>query len=63
MRRRLLLIAGALAAIAVAAAAGGWEGFEAYPRTVVPLDLGLLGLALALAAGALAPFLDRRGIS
>jgi energy-coupling factor transport system permease protein len=54
--------AAALAALAIAAGLGGWEGFEAYPRTVAPLDAGVLGLAVALAACALAPFLDRRGI-
>jgi energy-coupling factor transport system permease protein len=52
----------ALAAMAIAAGVGGWEGFEAYPRTVAALDAGLLGLAAALAACALAPFVDRRGI-
>jgi energy-coupling factor transport system permease protein len=54
--------AAALAALTIAAGLGGWEGFEAYPRTVAPLDAGLLGLAAAHAACALAPFLDRRGI-
>jgi len=52
----------ALTTIAVAAAAGGWESFEAYPRTVAPLDGALLVLVVALAACALAPFADRRGI-
>ena len=54
--------AAALAVLAVAAGVGGWEGFEAYPRTVAPLNAELLALAAALAACALAPFLDRRGI-
>ena len=54
--------AAALAALAVAAGVGGWEGFEAYPRTVAALDAGRLALAAAVAACALAPFLDRRGI-
>jgi energy-coupling factor transport system permease protein len=54
--------AAALVAIAAAVAIGGWEGFEAYPRTVAPLDAGVLALAAALAACALAPFADRRGI-
>jgi energy-coupling factor transport system permease protein len=52
----------ALAVLAVAAGLGGWEGFEAYPRTVAPVDAKLVLLAAALAACALAPFLDRRGI-
>jgi energy-coupling factor transport system permease protein len=52
----------ALVAVAVAAAVGGWEGFEAYPRTVAPLDAGLFVLIAALAGCALAPFADRRGI-
>ena len=54
--------AAALAALAVASGVGGWEGFEAYPRTAAPVDAELLALAAALAACALAPFLDRRGI-
>jgi energy-coupling factor transport system permease protein len=52
----------ALAVLAVAAGVGGWEGFEAYPRTSAPVGGELLALAAALAACALAPFLDRRGI-
>jgi energy-coupling factor transport system permease protein len=52
----------ALAVLAVAAGVGGWEGFDAYPRTVAPVDGRLVLLAAALAACALAPFLDRRGI-
>jgi energy-coupling factor transport system permease protein len=52
----------AVAAIAVAAGIGGWEGFDAYPRTVVPLDGRLLVLAAALALCALLPFADRRGV-
>ena len=52
----------AIAALALASGLGGWEGFEAYPRTVVPFEPELLALAAALAVCALAPFLDRRGI-
>jgi energy-coupling factor transport system permease protein len=52
----------ALAALAVTAGMGGWEGFEAYPTTVAPVDARLVLLAAALAVCALAPFLDRRGI-
>jgi len=55
--------AAALAAVAVAVAIGGWEGFEAYPRTVAPLDAGTVALAAVLVACALAPFADRRGIA
>jgi energy-coupling factor transport system permease protein len=52
----------ALVGLAVAAAIGDWEAFSAYPRTVAPLDAGVLALAAALALCALAPFADRRGI-
>jgi energy-coupling factor transport system permease protein len=52
----------AVAALTLASGVGGWERFEAYPRTVAPVDPELLALAAALAACALAPFLDRRGI-
>jgi energy-coupling factor transport system permease protein len=52
----------ALAALAVAAWVGGWDGFEAYPRIVLPLDAGVPLLAAALTACALLPFADRRGI-
>jgi energy-coupling factor transport system permease protein len=55
--------AAALAALALAAGVGGWEGFEAYPRTAAAVDGELLALAAALAACALAPFLDQRGIA
>ena len=40
----------------------GWEPFEAYPRTLAPVDAGVLALAAALVACALLPFADRRGI-
>jgi energy-coupling factor transport system permease protein len=52
----------ALAVLAVATAIGEWERFEAYPRTLAPLDGALLALVAALAACALAPFADRRGV-
>jgi energy-coupling factor transport system permease protein len=52
----------ALAGLAVVVAVGGWEGFEAYPRTVMPVDGGVAALAVALAACTLLPFADRRGI-
>ena len=55
--------AAGLAALAVAAGLGAWEGFEAYPRTVVPFDVGRVALTAALVTCALAPFLDRRGIA
>jgi energy-coupling factor transport system permease protein len=51
----------ALAALAVASGVGGWEGFDAYPRLVVPLEARHAVLVIALAACALLPFADRRG--
>ena len=53
----------ALAALAIVSGVGGWEGFEAYPRLVVPLEPRQLVLAVVLAACALLPFVDRRGIA
>jgi energy-coupling factor transport system permease protein len=50
-----------LAALAVVSGVGGWEGFDAYPRLVVPLEARQIVLAAALAACVLLPFLDRRG--
>ena len=44
-------------------AIGGWEGFEAYPRLVVPVEARQIVLAVALAAVALLPFADRRGVA
>jgi energy-coupling factor transport system permease protein len=52
-----------LAVLAIASGLGGWEGFEAYPRVVVPLEVRQLVLAVALAVCALLPFADRRGIA
>jgi energy-coupling factor transport system permease protein len=52
-----------LAALAIASGVGGWEGFEAYPRVVVPLEPRQLVLTFAVAACALLPFADRRGIA
>jgi energy-coupling factor transport system permease protein len=52
-----------LAALAVAAGIGGWEGFEAYPRTAAALGEPQLAIAAALAVCALLPFADRRGIA
>jgi energy-coupling factor transport system permease protein len=54
--------AAALATIGIAAALFGWEPFEAYPRTLAPVDGGVLALAAALLACALLPFADRRGV-
>jgi energy-coupling factor transport system permease protein len=54
--------AAALAALGLASAIGGWEGFEAYPRTVAPVDVRLFALAAALAVCTLLPFGDRRGV-
>jgi len=50
-----------LAALAIASGVSGWEGFDPYPRLVVPLEPRQLVLAAALAACVLLPFLDRRG--
>jgi energy-coupling factor transport system permease protein len=52
-----------LAALAIASGVGGWEGFEAYPRLVVPFEARQVVLAAAVAAVALLPFADRRGIA
>jgi energy-coupling factor transport system permease protein len=52
-----------LAALAVTAGIGGWEGFEAYPRTAAALGAPQLAIAAALAVCALLPFADRRGIA
>jgi energy-coupling factor transport system permease protein len=54
--------AAALAALGVAATLFGWEPFQAYPRTLAPVDGGVLALAAALMACALLPFADRRGV-
>jgi energy-coupling factor transport system permease protein len=54
--------AGALAGLGLAAALLGWEPFEAYPRTLAPVDGGVLALAGALLAFALLPFAERRGV-
>jgi energy-coupling factor transport system permease protein len=51
-----------LAGLGLAAALLGWERFEAYPRTLAPVDGGVLALAAALVACALLPFADRRGV-
>ena len=56
------LSAAALAVLGIAAALVSWEPFEAYPRTLAPVDAGVLALAAALVACALLPFADRRGI-
>ena len=52
----------ALVALGVAAALGGWETFEAYPRMVVPVGGAELALAAALVLVALLPFADRTGV-
>jgi energy-coupling factor transport system permease protein len=52
----------AVALLGLAAAVGGWEPFAAYPRTVAPMDAGVVMLAAALFACAVLPFADRRGI-
>jgi energy-coupling factor transport system permease protein len=52
-----------LAAIGAGAHAGGTEGFAAYPLFAAPLGGEQLALCAVLAACALLPFADRRGIS
>lgn len=52
----------ALAALAVGEVAFGWEPYQAYPRTVVPVDAAVLALGAAIVLCALAPFADRRGV-
>jgi energy-coupling factor transport system permease protein len=52
-----------LAAIAATAYLGAFEPFDAYPSLHAPLDGGVGVLAAALAACALLPFLDRRGVN
>jgi energy-coupling factor transport system permease protein len=51
-----------LLALGVGAAVAGWERFAAYPRMLAPVDGTVVGLAVALVAVTLLPFLDRRGI-
>jgi energy-coupling factor transport system permease protein len=53
--------AAGLAAAAAGALALGWDPFEAYPQTIVPVDAGVGMLALALGSFVLLPFADRRG--
>jgi energy-coupling factor transport system permease protein len=51
----------AIGALAIASGVGAWEGFDAYPRLVVPLDARQVIVAAALALCLLLPFADRRG--
>ena len=51
-----------LGALGVAAHLEDWATFAAYPRTQAPVGTAVLLLAAALAACALAPFADRRGV-
>jgi energy-coupling factor transport system permease protein len=53
--------AAAVTLLAVAALVGGWDAFDAYPRTEAPLTSGVALLCAALAAIALLPFAARRG--
>jgi energy-coupling factor transport system permease protein len=52
----------ALLAVAAGVALGAWGSFEAYPRLHAPLTPATLVAIAALAACALLPFADRRGI-
>jgi energy-coupling factor transport system permease protein len=54
--------AAAIALVGIAAIAADWEAFDAYPSFSAPVDGGLLALIAVLAACALLPFADRRGI-
>ena len=54
--------AAALALVALLAHAGGRQQFSAYPSFSAPVDARLLALCALLAACALLPFADRRGI-
>jgi D-serine deaminase-like pyridoxal phosphate-dependent protein len=51
-----------LALAGVAAYAGDWQSFDAYPSFSAPVDARLLVLTALLALCALLPFADRRGI-
>ncbi|HEX8102174.1 MAG TPA: energy-coupling factor transporter transmembrane component T [Solirubrobacteraceae bacterium] len=53
--------AAGVVALAIAALAGDWEGFDPYPRFAVPLGGPVWLLAGGLALCALLPFADRRG--
>ena len=52
----------AVLALALGARLTGVAGVEAYPETVIELGAAELGFCAALAAAALLPFADRRGI-
>ena len=54
--------AAALAAAGIAAHVAGAQGFDAYPSFSAPVGPEQLGLCALLAACALLPFADRRGI-
>jgi energy-coupling factor transport system permease protein len=55
--------AGALVLLAGGAFAGSWEPFSAYPRFEAPLSAAVAVLSAVIAACALLPFADRRGIA
>ncbi len=55
--------AAAVAALALAARVAGWAAFRAYPSLHAPAGPRELAVALALAACALLPFAERRGVS
>jgi energy-coupling factor transport system permease protein len=57
-----LASAAAVLALALLGRLDGLAAFDAYPLLHVPLSTGLLALCAALAATALLPFADRRGI-
>jgi energy-coupling factor transport system permease protein len=54
--------AAAILALAISARLAGVASFSSYPRIAMPVDAGALALSAALAAAALLPFCDRRGI-
>ena len=52
----------ALVGLAVGGELTGWTHFATYPRFEVASGPGLVAIAVAIVACALAPFIDRRGI-
>jgi hypothetical protein len=51
-----------LLTLAIVARVSGLVPMQAYPTLHVPIDAGVLGVAIAVPVLALIPFADRRGI-